>query len=94
MIQTPTPASLLLMYLRLFRKLCLCGEEATALCDWKDSSHKSGTCDEPVCSRHGKEVLPGKFLCPRHWLDYERLRARTQRSYSESEMKALFMEAA
>lgn len=90
MIQRPTPASLLLMGLSIFRKLCGCGLAAVALCDWKDDSHKSGTCDEPVCRLHAKEVLPGKFLCPRHWLVY----TRTERKFSASEMKALFLEAA
>lgn len=88
--QTPTPGSLLLMGLQIFRKLCGCERPAIALCDWKDSSHKSGTCDEPVCFKHAKEVLPGKFLCPRHWIEYN----RTQRKYSASELRALFSEAA
>jgi hypothetical protein len=88
--QRPLPASLLLMALHIFRKLCACQRPAFALCDWKDSSHKSGTCDQPVCAWHAKEVLPGKFLCPRHWLEYDRRR----RKFSASQLEALFMEAA
>jgi len=88
--QRPLPASLLLMGLHLFRKLCSCGNQASALCDWKEPAHRSGTCDEPVCYRHAKEVLPGKFLCPRHQLEYE----RTRKKFSESELRALFAEAA
>lgn len=88
--QRPIPSSLLLMSLRLFRKLCACGASATVLCDWKDLTHKSGTCDEPICHAHAKEVLPGKFLCPRHWLLHDRARKK----FSASQQEALFAEAA
>jgi len=90
--QRPIPASLLLTALAIFRKLCDCGRPAFTVCDWKDASHKSGTCDQPICAKHAKEVLPGKFLCPRHWLHYERL--RSGKRFSESEQRALFSEAA
>lgn len=90
--QRPTPGSLLLMALHIFRKFCFCQRPAFALCDWKDETHKSGTCDQPVCAGHAKEVLPGKFLCPRHWLRYEQLHGG--RKFSESEQRALFSEAA
>jgi hypothetical protein len=86
------PSSLFLMNLHIFRKFCFCQRPAFALCDWKDQTHKSGTCDQPVCSRHAKEVLPGEFLCPRHWLRYEH--QRRGRQYSELEQRALFSEAA
>ncbi len=90
--QRPLPSSLLLMSLHLFRKLCACQRPAFALCDWKDAAHKSGTCDQPICGLHAKEVLPGKFLCPRHWLKYELL--KSGKKFSESEQRALFSEAA
>lgn len=90
--QRPIPSSLLLMGLRIFRKLCDCGSPAFALCDWKYPSHKSGTCDQPICGMHAKEVLPGKFLCPRHWLRYEQL--KSGKKFSEAAMRSLFSEAA
>jgi hypothetical protein len=90
MKQRPVPASLLLMGLELFRKFCGCGSPAAALCDWKTPEHRSGTCDEPVCRIHGKEVTPGKYLCLQHQLEYD----RAQRKFSASELKALFAEAA
>ena len=88
--QRPIPSSLLLMGLAIFRKVCACQQPAFALCDWKDLSHRSGTCDTPICIAHAKEVLPGKFLCPPHQLLYE----RSARRFSESELRALFSEAA
>ena len=90
--QRPIPSSLLLMALAIFRKFCDCGEPAFALCDWKDLSHRSGTCDTPICAEHAKEVLPGKYLCPRHQLHYDRL--QNGKRFSESEQRALFSEAA
>jgi hypothetical protein len=51
-------------------KFCACGREATSLCDWKVSSHKSGTCDEPICAAHSERVAPNKDLCPAHQQAY------------------------
>jgi len=89
-IQRPLPSSLLLLGLHIFRKQCDCQRPAFALCDCKDQTHKSGTCDQPICGMHAKQVLPGKFLCPRHWLKYDRRR----RKFSASQLEARFMEAA
>lgn len=53
------------------RKLCRCGRVAVALCDWKVSERKSGTCDAPICERHSVDVTPAnshtkKHLCVFH----------------------------
>lgn len=29
-----------------------CDRISVALCDWPDPSHKSGTCDRPLCGEH------------------------------------------
>jgi hypothetical protein len=56
-------------------KYCACGHGAAFLCDWKVPGRKSGTCDAPICTRHAKQVAPGKHLCPLHqhqWDDWQR----------------------
>lgn len=45
---------------------CVCGRQATALCDWKVPFHNSGTCDVPLCADHAQQVARGKHLCPEH----------------------------
>jgi|HubBroStandDraft_6_1064221.scaffolds.fasta_scaffold3380755_1 hypothetical protein len=57
-------------------RYCACGREAFALCDWKVSERKSGTCDKPLCSIHGKRVAPGKYLCPEHQRHYDSWKRR------------------
>ena len=36
----------------------VCGDPAPFLCDWPDKSHKSGTCDRPVCGKHRVKPVP------------------------------------
>ena len=49
-------------------KACSCGSRRTAnlLCDWKDPSRSTGTCDQPLCSSCTSSPAPGKDLCPTH----------------------------
>lgn len=59
------------------QQFCECGREAIALCDWKVSARKSGTCDRPICALHAKPVANGrKHLCPEHQLRYEEWKKR------------------
>jgi hypothetical protein len=70
-------------------KFCACGREATALCDWKVPSRKSGTCDEPICVAHAQRVAPGKDLCPVHqqaWAEWKLRHPPAQKSLFESEV--------
>ncbi|MGD9539068.1 MAG: hypothetical protein AB7P52_17685 [Alphaproteobacteria bacterium] len=50
------------------RPCSVCGRPASLLCDYPDSGHKSGTCDQPLCPRCS--VRPAgtrdKDFCPRH----------------------------
>jgi hypothetical protein len=75
--------------LRAFKKFCECGRPAEALCDWKVAARKSGTCDRPICSRHAKQVAPGKHLCPEHQGEYDDWKARNPPAQG-----SLFQEAA
>lgn len=36
----------------------ICGRPSIALCDWPDLSHKSGTCDRPLCAQHRVKPVP------------------------------------
>lgn len=50
---------------------CKCGSKATALCDWKVPTKKSGTCDAKLCAKCSYEPAPDKDLCAKHakeWL--------------------------
>ncbi len=76
--------------LRTFKKFCQCGREAVALCDWKVTARKTGTCDRPVCSSHAKAVAGGrKHLCPEHQVRYDEWKRRHPSPQGE-----LFPEAA
>lgn len=92
-IDTPDGDSILICGLRAFKKFCKCGREATSLCDWKVSARKSGTCDEPICTHHAKQVAPGKHLCPAHQLEYDHWEAR-RRDVAADQQPSLFVEAA
>jgi hypothetical protein len=48
------------------RHRCKCGKPATLLCDWKEPSRKSGTCDAPICEACSTSPAPGKDVCPKH----------------------------
>jgi hypothetical protein len=87
--------SLLVCGLRSFRKFCACGRQATLLCDWKVATHKSGTCDRPICARHAKQVAPGKHLCPEHQQRYDEWKRKNpDRKFSIDEQRSLFEDAA
>lgn len=58
------------------RQRCRCGRVATLLCDWKDPSCKSGTCDAPICSACAMSPAPDKDLCRKHARAFEDWRAR------------------
>lgn len=65
--------------LRLIRrggKYCPCGHEADLVCDWKTIASKSGTCDYPICGKHGQKVGPDKHLCPFHQKAYSQWKRR------------------
>jgi len=72
-------------------RFCKCGRKAVALCDWKVPEHKSGTCDQPCCELHSKEVAPGKFVGPCHQPQYDGWKAK---KFSSEEQRSLFGEAA
>jgi hypothetical protein len=78
--------------LSIFNKFCECGRPAQFLCDWKVAAHKTGTCDNPICEHHAKEVGLCKRLCPEHQLEYDRWKAR--RKFTASQQRNLFEEAA
>jgi hypothetical protein len=93
-IKLATGDSLLVCGLRTFRKFCACGRHATLLCDWKVSTHKTGTCDRPICAHHGKQVSPGKHLCPLHQKHFDDWKKKHPgRTFSVQEQLALFGEA-
>lgn len=48
------------------RPRCQCGRPAPLLCDWKVTSKRSGTCDEPICQACSTSPAQGKDLCPTH----------------------------
>jgi hypothetical protein len=58
------------------KQICACGRPAIALCDWKVSEHKSGTCDRPICGLHAKRVAEDKHLCPEHQRHYDQWKRR------------------
>lgn len=41
-----------------------CDDISTLLCDWK--LEQGGTCDAPLCAKHGTAVGPDLHLCPIH----------------------------
>jgi hypothetical protein len=43
-----------------------CGAPGTILCDYPDTSNKSGTCDRPCCRKHAVNVGPDKDYCVGH----------------------------
>lgn len=92
-IKLPGGNSLLVCGLRSFGKLCSCGRDADFLCDWKVSARKSGTCDQPICAQHAKQVMPGKHLCPKHQLLYDEWK-RKHPGAVIPEQPSLFEEAA
>ena len=49
------------------RKCSGCGRmTADRQCDWKVSTHKSGTCDKWVCASCTVNPGPDKDICPEH----------------------------
>lgn len=50
------------------RRRCACGSgrRPLLLCDWKDPTRKSGTCDAAICSSCATSPAAGKDLCPDH----------------------------
>lgn len=46
---------------------CKCGLAATKACDYPVTSHKSGTCDAPLCSRCAHNVGPDRDYCGPHY---------------------------
>lgn len=70
-------------------KFCACGRECQFLCDWKVPSRNSGTCDEPICGQHAKQVAPGKHLCAAHQKAFEDWKLRHPPA-----QESLFQEAA
>ena len=52
-----------------------CGRPGDRLCDWKVPKRKSGTCDDPICSRCSTSPAPDKDLCPVHAEQFERWKA-------------------
>lgn len=58
------------------KKCRTCKRRATLECDWKVPERKSGTCDEPICTRCAISPAPGKDLCPTHAAAYRSWLAR------------------
>ena len=76
--------------LRVFRKFCACGRQSEFLCDWKVREHKTGTCDNPICSVHAKQVGPGKYLCPEHQRLYDNWKSKRKEPASLADQGSLF----
>jgi hypothetical protein len=94
-IDLPGGGSALVCGLRAFRKFCACGRQADFLCDWKVSARKSGTCDNPICSRHSRQVAPMKHLCPEHQKQFDAWKLRhPERRFTVEQQRSLFEEAA
>lgn len=41
-----------------------CHAMSAYLCDGADNSHRSGTCDAPLCEAHARQIGPNRHLCP------------------------------
>ena len=57
------------------RRRCTCGKIADRLCEWKVASHKSGTCDAPICAICSTQPSADKDLCPPHAREFEAWKA-------------------
>lgn len=44
-------------------------------CDWKVPARKSGTCDAAICDRCTTKPAPGKDLCRKHAIEWEKWKA-------------------
>ncbi len=45
-------------------KQAQCMAPSAYLCDGKDNTHRSGTCDAPLCEAHARQIGPNRHLCP------------------------------
>lgn len=62
-------------------KRCVgCGQRASRECDWKVKSHRSGTCDLPICANCAVAPAPEKDLCPAHAEAFKVWQAERERS--------------
>ena len=41
-----------------------CMAPSAYLCDGTDNTHRSGTCDAPLCEAHAHQIGPNRHLCP------------------------------
>ncbi len=48
------------------KRYSYCNRPAPLLCDYPDPSHKSGTCDKPVCPHCSVRVASGVDYCRSH----------------------------
>lgn len=45
-------------------KQAVCMAPSAYLCDGTNNTHRSGTCDAPLCEAHAHQIGPNRHLCP------------------------------